>query len=1511
MNKFIILSLLLFMLAACMPPDPKYGKMIQVTPGEDVTFNLQEDTAFSFGFVALHVDDQMVDPQIHIISEPKHGKLSNCKGDKNILRCTYTPDKDYNGEDSFKVVSNDGDFQVSSPTTVTFMVEAVADAPVVDNSKEQNFTVYSNEVLNFEVNPATDVDTAAEDLRYLVVQEPALGKLKECFQGLGVRSCIYTPTVDRGVDTLTYKVVDKEGAASQEVKVTITIKKYYPPPVVGADQTLVVDFQSSIQFEVSQGSDLDSPIEELKYVVATAPEKGTLTCFPTHNSRACEYTPSINGGSDVFSYKIIDPDGMESKNTATVTIKIKKQLFNPVAFEGQSLTATYNSTLNFEVPQASYPYPPDAFFLKYQVVQMPTKGKLSNCFNKQSYNDRSCDYTPVANGGSDSFTYKVVDADMMESKIVTVNIKINAIANPPVGGGAQNFEVTYGSSFTFTVSAGDFTYPSDAPKKFNYRLNSSSLGEVSNCFVAAGGRECTYKPTSNGGQGTITYTVIDPATNLVSDQITVTINIRPVDFVPTASDMKLTVAYGSSNIFDVSEGKLETKRYDNPYPTFSYKLHTGPTKGTLTDCFINSNRRCTYTSTTNGGEDTLKYTIIDNFSKKESLPITVNFNISLLHPPVAASGQEVVVEYNKNPPFEIIAATDLDSTQDKLTYTVIKYPEYGNLYCFARECTYTPTITSGSDSFQYTVSDGLLNSNPSTVNIKILAAPTIAKNDPITLYYGDSVGLLIGNYNYPGLSNISLNAGLDSNPLHVLRYKIVKQPQFGSLSCMDVMGLACLYTSTTPTLGDSFSYAAYDTLGNESLPTTVFINLLHRPHVGNNQIINVLHQKTQNFNVNAGSDYDDAQESLSYVIEKNVTEGTLTCFTGATPLACSYTTNANISATEDSFTYKIIDSKGNVSNMTAKVTFKIAYPPRVGADQEVVAEYKNSPSFLVNKGFDMETAEASLSYKVKRPPTNGTLSSCFQGMANRSCLYTPNTTMKAGGEDSFEYVVVDGHNNESLVPAIVTIKILPPPAVGSNQSISVTFGQAKSFSVSLANDSIPEHRSGLNYILVENVQHGNLSCFSPATSRECKYTPSVKGGSDFFTYKVKDVLGNESQTLATVSITIEQFIYAPTTKETPPISVKINTPASFMVSQASDGDTIAENLKYVVVSNPKRGALKNCFVNGAITKGIRSCEYHPNLGEVGGEDSFTYKVVDDTDLESAVETVIFKLDNYYSKSETFTITEDSVLNGVDILWVIDNSSSMGNEQQALANNFDAFINDFTKSVTYKFNMYFITSDTDNYKGQFLKVASDVNYQFNHTTLGQNKTTFINNFKNIVNVGTRGSSMEQPFKSIQSAYVNNPSISWNDSSRALVFIIFSDENEQSASTVDYWVSDFQSVKSGRPSLLKMFAVINPSKDLASKYQETVAKIGGLYLNINDLIKTTDTAQTLLTNLSASITKILDSFSLNCPGTLVRESVHVRVNGVETSGWTLSGDGKSLTLTPVPAKGSTVVISYNYF
>lgn len=127
---------------------------------------------------------------------------------------------------------------------------------------------------------------------------------------------------------------------------------------------------------------------------------------------------------------------------------------------------------------------------------------------------------------------------------------------------------------------------------------------------------------------------------------------------------------------------------------------------------------------------------------------------------------------------------------------------------------------------------------------------------------------------------------------------------------------------------------------------------------------------------------------------------------------------------------------------------------------------------------------------------------------------------------------------------------------------------------------------------------------------------------------------------------------------------------------------------------------------------------------------------------------------------------------VDILWVVDNSGSMGDEQGKLAQHFEQFINEFVQ-LDLDFHIAIVTTDMEdaNESGRFQGVPK---------ILTPDTPDLINTFQNNVHVGTNGSGTEMGLEAARTA-LSEPLISTHNSgflrdSAHLAVIIVSDEDD---------------------------------------------------------------------------------------------------------------------------------------
>lgn len=117
--------------------------------------------------------------------------------------------------------------------------------------------------------------------------------------------------------------------------------------------------------------------------------------------------------------------------------------------------------------------------------------------------------------------------------------------------------------------------------------------------------------------------------------------------------------------------------------------------------------------------------------------------------------------------------------------------------------------------------------------------------------------------------------------------------------------------------------------------------------------------------------------------------------------------------------------------------------------------------------------------------------------------------------------------------------------------------------------------------------------------------------------------------------------------------------------------------------------------------------------------------------------------NTPSPSNSDDVSDDFTQNvneygNVDILWVVDNSGSMADEQASLATNFNSFIDRFLDQ-NINFKMGIITTDPrDGFAG--IPVANSLN-QLTYAQAQADENAFITNYMNMIQVGINGSGSE--------------------------------------------------------------------------------------------------------------------------------------------------------------------------
>lgn len=181
---------------------------------------------------------------------------------------------------------------------------------------------------------------------------------------------------------------------------------------------------------------------------------------------------------------------------------------------------------------------------------------------------------------------------------------------------------------------------------------------------------------------------------------------------------------------------------------------------------------------------------------------------------------------------------------------------------------------------------------------------------------------------------------------------------------------------------------------------------------------------------------------------------------------------------------------------------------------------------------------------------------------------------------------------------------------------------------------------------------------------------------------------------------------------------------------------------------------------------------------------------------------------------------------IDVLWVIDNSGSMVEEQENLGRNFDRFLSFLVQAKT-DYHIAITTTDVVKDQGRLLGTPAVINSDTQNP---------IDVFKRNIKVGVGGSAREAGLDAARRTFELAPPEFLRP--KAFLFVIFvSDEEDNSEpGTPKFFYRYFESIKGkGNENMVSAGAIIGDSPggcvspagraNAGTRYQEVVEKVGG--------------------------------------------------------------------------------------
>ena len=771
------------------------------------SISINANTSGDLDVLANDIDStDALDPaSISIATAPTNGQAVP-KPDGKI---TYTPNQAFVGTDIFTYTVADVGGAVSNPAKVTVIVLPVGPANNAPLANSDSAIIPKNSPATTVNVLANDMDPDQDPLMVIGVSKPTNGTTAV---GSGGSNVIYTPTTGfTGVNTFVYTISDGRGG-NASTSITITVVNSPPtadPQVITTNEDAPIDI-------ILTGADANN--DSLTFAVSLTATHGTLGPMTqlTSNSARLTYTPSANYyGTDSFTFTT--NDGSLNSPQATVIITVNPvndpptvNTLNPATNEDTSTTLTLSGA---DVDSSS---------LTFAVASAPAHGTLGHINNTTCSSgipvtcSAQITYTPDTNyNGPDTFTFTANDGTTNSSPGI-VAITINPVNDPPVAN-TQNTSVDENTALPIILSGSDvdstsLTFSSAAAAHGTLSAISNTIcstGLPANCTATV-----TYTPNADYyGIDSFTFTTNDGTVTSTPATVNVTVNF--VNSPPVAkNDAFMEEEDSVSNTLTVLADNGNGPDSDPNGDTLTIIGVGTPDKGGSVS--INASKNVLLYTPAAGffGTESFTYTISDGHGGTASATVTATVNGS----PTAKDDAFTIDENSSSNTLNILAdngsGADSDPDGDTLTIIAVGTPDKGGSISIngaQNALLYTPAANfTGTETFNYTISDGRGGTSTAIVSIAVTNTPPTAVNDIFSVPLNSSNNIL---------SVLADNgSGADTDPdSDTLTIIATGTPDKGGSVSINGTQTALFYTPAVNFAGtESFTYTISDGHGGTS-----------------------------------------------------------------------------------------------------------------------------------------------------------------------------------------------------------------------------------------------------------------------------------------------------------------------------------------------------------------------------------------------------------------------------------------------------------------------------------------------------------------------------------------------------------------------------------------------------------------------------------------------------------------------------------------------------------------------
>lgn len=632
--------------------------------------------------VAVLAGDTDIDGDVLSISG--FGQGSNGTVTETAGGLTYTPDPDFNGDDSFTYEVSDGAGGTDS-ATVDVTVRSVVDGPSDAGSVTLTPTVNGMPVTGF-VRPGDTIGfelTTSSDFPGFIGFESSLTYDADRLSYTGTT---FNEVFTQGSFPLVNEQAESPGASgvttinqilagifTGELAGELTVGTYNFTALTAGDVNILVEGFNGFFLNDSGDIVFDTPIGSSVSInslavadndTATLDEDASTTVDVLSNDSDADdgdtltvtsvgqaqngtvslvdgtvtYTPDPDfNGADSFTYEV--SDGKETVS-ATVGVTVNPQNDDPIVLDS-SLSVDEDNAITIAAVAGASDIDGDA--LSVSAFGQGQNGDVTE-------QDGILTYTPDLNfNGMDSFTYTVSDGNGGEVQ-ATVTLVINAVNDGPIAV-ADSAEVNEGESVQIDVLNNDTDVEGDP-------LMIASFADGANGVVSLSDGILTYEPNEGFfGTDTFAYTVSDG--NGGVSEGTVSVTVLPVNDAPVAIGESVSVAEDASITVNVLENDS-----DSDGDTLSILAFEQGANGSVSE----QNGNLVYTPNADfNGTDSFGYTVSDGNGGTADAVVDVTITPENDAPVLAVGDMFEIVEGADMPLFTASAS---DTDGDELSFSL-------------------------------------------------------------------------------------------------------------------------------------------------------------------------------------------------------------------------------------------------------------------------------------------------------------------------------------------------------------------------------------------------------------------------------------------------------------------------------------------------------------------------------------------------------------------------------------------------------------------------------------------------------------------------------------------------------------------------------------------------------------------------------------------------------------------------------------------------------------------------